>query len=72
MKKFALREILKERCINQSQFCRKIGLDRAHFWRIVKTGRTTVKTLEKIAEALGLSVPDLWREVPEVTEEEGK
>jgi len=62
---FALKEILRERCINQSQFCRRVGINRSHLWRILKTGRTTTKTLEKIANALGLSVPDLWREVPE-------
>jgi len=62
MKRFALDEILREKCVNRSELCRRIGINRSLFWRIVKTGRTTITTLEKIAEVLGMEVSDFWRE----------
>lgn len=61
-KKFALKEVLKERCVNVSALARKAGVDRATLERAIKTGRCSLQTLEKVAQALGMDITEFWRE----------
>ena len=54
-----IKELTKEKGITQEQLASLIGVSRSS---IVKTidGNPTVETLEKIATALGVSVPELF------------
>lgn len=59
---YRIREIRETRGMSQSELAEKTGLTRATIWRL-ETGEeetTTTKTLLKIAEALGVTVAELF------------
>lgn len=59
---YRIREIREMRGMSQSELAEKTGITRATIWRL-ETGEeetTTTKTLLKIAEALGVSVGELF------------
>ncbi len=59
---YRIREIREMKGMSQSELAEKTGITRATIWRL-ETGAeetTTTKTLLKIAEALGVSVGELF------------
>lgn len=59
---YRIREIREARGLSQSELAEKSGITRATIWRL-ETGEkeeTTTKTLLKIADALGVTVADLF------------
>ena len=59
---YRIREIREEKGMSQTELSEKTGLTRATIWRL-ETGKeetTTTKTLLKIAEALNVSVGELF------------
>ena len=64
---YRIKEIRENLGMSQSELSEKSGITRATIWRL-ETGEnevTTSKTLVKIAEALGVTVADLFL-APEV------
>lgn len=59
---YRIRELREERGMTQTELAEKSNVTRATIWKL-ETGKdeiTTTKTLMKIAEALGVSVNDLF------------
>lgn len=59
---YRIKEIREQKGISQSELSDKSGVTRATIWKL-ETGEdevTTSKTLLKIAEALGVTVGDLF------------
>lgn len=62
-KKFALERILEDRCVNANKLCKKLGIPRSTLYRIIKRGGGNTRTLQKIADALGVDITEFWQEV---------
>lgn len=51
--------------VSQENFARQIGMDRAYFGRIERGAQNiSIVTASKIANALGTSLSDLFKDVP--------
>lgn len=59
MEKLRIAEICKEKGLTQTALAEKMGISRVGLSKAIN-GNTTVQTLEKIAEALGVEVPELF------------
>ena len=59
MEKFRITEICKEKGMTQTALAEKIGISRVGLSKAIN-GNTTIQTLEKIAEALGVEVAELF------------
>ena len=57
--RFRILELCKEAGINQTELADKIGLSRAGLSKAIN-GNPTISTLEKIADALGVPVTELF------------
>nr|DAM29549.1 MAG TPA: Helix-turn-helix XRE-family like protein [Caudoviricetes sp.] len=57
--KFRILELCKEAGINQTELADKIGLSRVGLSKAIN-GNPTISTLEKIADALGVPVTELF------------
>lgn len=57
--RFRILELCKEAGINQTELADKIGLSRVGLSKAIN-GNPTISTLEKIADALGVSVTELF------------
>lgn len=57
--RFRILELCKEAGINQTELAEKIGLSRVGLSKAIN-GNPTIGTLEKIADALGVPVTDLF------------
>ena len=57
--RFRILELCKEAGINQTELAEKIGLSRVGLSKAIK-GNPTIGTLEKIADALGVPVTELF------------
>ncbi|MBW9277436.1 helix-turn-helix domain-containing protein [Bacteroides fragilis] len=57
--RFRILELCKEAGINQTELADKIGLSRVGLSKAIN-GNPTISTLEKIADALGVSVIELF------------
>ena len=56
---FRIGEILKEKGITQTDLAERIGISRVGLSKAIN-GNTTITTLRKIADALGVSVVELF------------
>lgn len=59
---YRIREIRESLGMSQAELCEKTGITRATIWKL-ETGEnevTTSRTLLKIAEALGVSIGELF------------
>lgn len=56
-------DLLKRRGMNQTELAEKIGISRVGLSKAIN-GNTTIATLQKIADALGVSVPELFAPLP--------
>ena len=59
MANLIIKELCKERCITQKELAERIGLSPVGLAKAI-AGNSTIATLEKIAEGLGVSVPELF------------
>lgn len=57
--RFRILELCKEAGINQTELAEKIGLSRVGLSKAIN-GNPTISTLEKIADALGVPVTELF------------
>ena len=56
-----IKEILKKKCINQTDFAKSIGVDNATFSKIVNEKKEiTLPTAKKISNALGWGIDYIW------------
>lgn len=62
MSEFRIKEICKAKGITQKDLAESIGISAVGLAKAI-AGNTTIGTLEKIASALGVTVPELF-EVP--------
>lgn len=58
--KYKIREMREQKGITQDELSEKSGITRATLWRLESGEVTTTKTLMKIADALDVSVSDLF------------
>lgn len=58
-----VRGILSERGMSVTEFTRKAGISRQWFYEALKGNSVTMKTGEKFADWLGVSVDEVTREV---------
>lgn len=61
-----IREVLKEKGLRASELAKKIGMSESGLNQHIN-GNPSVKTLEKIADALGVSITELFEKRPEPT-----
>lgn len=54
-----IKEILKNKNITQEELAKNIGVTRSSFIKTIN-GNPTLDTLKKIADALGVTVPELF------------
>lgn len=59
MAQYRIKELLKERNMTQKELAQKIGVSAVSLNRYL-TGNTSVSSLEKIAEALGVEISELF------------
>ena len=57
----ALRSLLNERGLSRTQLARIARLDRATVAHALRGGHVTTDTLQKLASALGVDLPELFR-----------
>lgn len=61
-----IREVLKEKGLRASELAKKIGMSESGLNQHIN-GNPSVKTLEKIADALSVSITELFEKRPEPT-----
>lgn len=61
-----IREVIKEKGLKASELASKIGMSESGLNQHIN-GNPSVKTLEKIADALGVSITELFEKRPEPT-----
>ena len=59
-----IREVIKEKGLKASELASKIGMSESGLNQHIN-GNPSVKTLEKIADALGVSITELFEKRPE-------
>lgn len=64
--KFRLKKVLKEKDVSQYELAKRLGVHTNNVSRMVKPGyNPTLKTLNKLADALGCKVTDFIEEPAE-------
>lgn len=59
MAQYRIKELLKERNMTQKELAQKIGTSAASLNRYI-TGNPSISSLEKVAEALGVEISELF------------
>ena len=60
-----IKEICKEKGITTLQLADKVGIMQPSLSRIINGNNTTTETLQKIADALEVELPDLFSRLPQ-------
>lgn len=56
-----IEELRKKKGLTQEELAEKTGLHRAYFWDIEQGRNVSIKTIYKIAKALGVSLSDFFK-----------
>lgn len=60
-----IKELCELKGISISELGRKLGMPKSSIHTIINNGNPTIETLEKIAIALGVEIPELLKKKPE-------
>lgn len=57
-----IEELRKKKGLTQEELAEKSGFHRAYFWDIEQGRNVSIKTIYKIAKALGISLSDFFKD----------